>query len=124
MYGTPLTAFSLFKYLGRTFFSSGENCPAVEQNLHRAQGKWGRLENILVSEGADRRMVGSFYVAVVQAVLLFESNMWVLTPRLEKSLEGFHHQEVRQMAGMGPKHQKGWYMGVYTHWRSAGNGGA
>ena len=45
-------------------------------------------------------------MAVVQAVLLFGSETWVMTPRLEKSLEGFHHQAVRQMAGMGPKFQR------------------
>ena len=43
-------------------------------------------------------MVGRFYVVVVQTVLLFGSKKWLLTPRLEKSLEGYHHQAVRQMA--------------------------
>ena len=57
--------------------------------------------------------MGRFYVAVVQVVLLFGSETWVLNPRLEKSLEGFHHRAVRKMAGMGPKPQQGgtW---VYT----------
>ena len=36
-------------------------------------------------------------------MLLFESYTWVLTPRLEKFLEGFHHRAVGQMAGMVPK---------------------
>ena len=44
-------------------------------------------------------------MAVVQVVLLFGSETWVLTPRLEKSLEGFHHRAVWRMAGMGPKRQ-------------------
>ena len=48
-----------------------------------------------------------FYVAAVQAVLLFGSDTWVLTPRLEKSPEGFHHQEAQRMAVMGPKRQQG-----------------
>ena len=50
--------------------------------------------------------MGRFYVAVVQAVLLFGSDTWVLTPQLEKALEGFHRRAVRRMAGMGPKHQQ------------------
>ena len=45
-------------------------------------------------------------MSVVQVVLLFRSETWVLTPRLEKSLEGFHHRAARRMAGMGPKHQQ------------------
>ena len=51
-------------------------------------------------------MVGKFYVAVVQEVLLFGSKTWLLTPRLEKSLEGLHHWPVRQMAVMSPNHQR------------------
>ena len=45
-------------------------------------------------------------MTVVQEVFLFGSKMWVMTPRLEKSLEGFHHQAARQMAGMVPKSQR------------------
>ena len=63
--------------------------------------------NILGKEGADRRTAGRFYVEVVQAVILFDSETWVMTPRMEKSLEGFHHWAVWWMAGMGPKSQ--WY---------------
>ena len=51
-----------------------------KQNLRRARGKWGQLTNILGREGADRRTLGRFYVAVVQTVLLFGSETWVLTP--------------------------------------------
>ena len=69
-----------FEYLGRTLSSSDNDLPATGQNLHNAQGKWGRLAKILGSEGADRRMTGRFYVAVVQAVILFRSETWVLTP--------------------------------------------
>ena len=44
-------------------------------------------------------------MAVVQAVIIFGSEMWVLTPRLEKSFEVFHKQALRRIAGMGPKLQ-------------------
>ena len=45
-------------------------------------------------------------MAVVQALLLFGSEMYVLTPKLEKYIEGFHHRAVRRMVGMGPKRQR------------------
>ena len=64
---------------------------SVEQNLQRAQEKWVRLGKILGREGSDRITAGRFYVAVVQAVLLFGSETWILTLRLEKSLDHFHH---------------------------------
>ena len=43
------------------------------------------------------------YVAVVQVVIMFGSETWVLTPPLEKALTGFHHRSSRRMLGMGPK---------------------
>ena len=45
-------------------------------------------------------------MAVVQAVPLFGSEMWVVTPRVEKSLTGFHHRSVRWMADMVPRRQQ------------------
>ena len=50
--------------------------------------------------------MGRFYVVVVQAVLLFGSEMWVLTARLEKPFGFFHQWAVRWMAGMVPKCQR------------------
>ena len=58
---------------------------------------------ILVREGSDKRTVGRFYVAVVQAVLLFGYETWLTTPRLEKALEVFQHRAERQMTD--PKRQ-------------------
>jgi len=40
-----------------------------------------------------------FYKATVQAVLLFGSETWVLTPPMLKALEGFHHRVARQLTG-------------------------
>ena len=58
-------------------------------------------------------MLGRFYVVVVQAVILFWSETWFLTPQLDKYLKGFHHGAVRRMVIMGPKLRRGgtW---VYT----------
>ena len=85
-FGSQLTAVFLFRYLGKMLLFSNDNWLAVEQNLKRAQGKWVWLAKILEREGADRRMEGGVYVVVVQAVLLFGSKTWVMTPHLEKSI--------------------------------------
>ena len=58
----------------------------MEQNLRRAQEKWGLLVNLLSREGADRRTTGFFNVELVKSVLLFGSETWVMTPELEKYL--------------------------------------
>ena len=105
-YGTLLMVFPLFNYLEQKFLSSKDDWTAVEHNLKRAQKEWITLENILGREGLDRKTAGRFYVAVVQAVILFGSATWVLTPQLEKSLEVLHHRVVWRMAGMGPRLQR------------------
>ena len=50
-------------------------------------------------------MLRCVYVAVVQVVLLFGSNKWILTPWLNKYLKWFHHRLAQRMAGIGTKLQ-------------------
>ena len=52
----------------------------------------GRMLRILSQEGADPKVSGHFFKAVVQVVLLLEAEIWVLTPRLKQSLSNFHHR--------------------------------
>ena len=43
-----------------------------------------------------------FYKAVVQSVLLYGSESWVVAPAVLKVLEGFHHRVARKLSGMQP----------------------
>ena len=43
-------------------------------------------------EGVDPKVLGHFYKAVVQAVLLFGEETWVITPRTDRSLDIFQHR--------------------------------
>ena len=99
-YVTQLIPVTYFNYLVQMLLSFNNNWLEIEYNLQRAWGKWGRLENILVREGAGRRTTGGFYVAVVQAVLLFETNMWVLTPPLDKQWRIFVEDIEEWMVGV------------------------
>ena len=47
-------------------------------------------------------MLGNFFKAVVQAVLLLGAEMWVLTPRIERALESFMHGSARRITGKQP----------------------
>ena len=44
-----------------------------------------------------------FYKAVFQANLLFGSETWVVTPRIGRTLGGFHHRMAHRLAVMQPK---------------------
>ena len=78
--------------------------PAVSRNLKKARQKWSMARRILARQGADARISGNLYIAVVQSILLYGSETWVLTTPMVKVLEGFHHRVIRQIAGMQPKY--------------------
>jgi len=61
-----------------------ESCPdsdwvALHTNLRRARYKWYKLSKLLAREGADPRIFGMFYKAVVQTVLRFGCESWTMT---------------------------------------------
>ena len=43
-----------------------------------------------------------FYKAVVQSVLLYGCETWVITPQVLRVLEGFHHRVARRLSGRRP----------------------
>ena len=67
-----------FQYLGRPLDQTDDDWPAVRQNIMRARSVWGRLGKILGREGADPKVSARFYRAVVQAILLYGSETWVI----------------------------------------------
>ena len=88
-YGKPLETVLTFKYPGCVMTAGDKDWPAVAGNLVKARKSWGHLLQILNREGADKRVSGNFFKAVMQAVLLFGEETWVLTPRIERALDFF-----------------------------------
>ena len=101
-YGVELETVESFKYLGRVMRYDDNDAEAVRTNLRKARATWGRLSKVTRSENASSRVCGMFYKATVQAVLLFGSESWSVTPAILSSLEGFHVRAARRMAGMMP----------------------
>ena len=50
-------------------------------------------------EGADPKVSGHIYKAVLKAVLLFGAKTWVLTPRMERALDSFQHRVAQRLVG-------------------------
>lgn len=111
--GRMLEKVDVFKYLGRLLVMNDDDGPALVRNLSRARSQWGRFSPVLTREGASPKVMGYFYQAVVQAVLLFSVESWVLTPPMLRCLEGFHHRAVRRIAKMGPSQRNGGREWVY-----------
>ena len=98
-YGGQLEVVDSFTYLGRVMTAGDDDWPAVAGNLKKARRSWGRLSRILGREGATARISGMFFKSVVQQVLLFGAETWVVTPRMEKAMSGFIHGAARRLTG-------------------------
>ena len=68
-----------------------------------ACAKWARLSWVMSREGADAWTLGRIYVAVVQAVMLYRSETWNMTPPTGRVLGGFHHRVARRMTRRQPQ---------------------
>ena len=68
--------------------------------MAKARARWGRLARILSRDGAAPRVMGRFYLALVQSVLLYGSETWVLTDPMLEVLRTFHHRSARYISRM------------------------
>ncbi len=98
VHGDALEKVEVFKYLGRMMAQDNNNVQAVRYQLRKARGTWACIGQVLRSENATPRVAAKFYKAVVQAVLLYGSEMWNLTKAVLAWLEGFHVQATYHMA--------------------------
>ena len=96
-YDRPLETVSSLKYLGLPLTAIDNDWPEVIINLQKARKIWARLSRILVWEGADTRVSGSFNLTIVQADLLFSTEPWVVTLRIGRLLGGFHHRVAQRI---------------------------
>ena len=55
---------------------------------------WAR---ILSREGAEPKVLGHLFKAVVQAVLILELKTWVLNPRMKRALSNFQNRVAQPM---------------------------
>jgi hypothetical protein len=78
----PLENVTEYKYLGHLLSADDTNNATVSLNISKATQTWFRMYRILSSDGNDSMTMARFYLAVVQAKLLYGSETWVLSRRL------------------------------------------
>jgi hypothetical protein len=100
--GVPLDSERWFVYLVILLSADNDDWPAVLRNMAKARQRWAYISRILRGEGATPRISAMFYKEVVQTVLIFGSESWVLTPSMLVKLEGFHRQIARRLMGRAP----------------------
>ena len=96
--------------MGRVLATEDNDWPSVVRNLRHARQKWARLTHILIREGSDAQTLGQIYLVVVQSLLIYGSDTWVLTPRMKRVLGGFHHRVDLRLTGRQPwkGRDRGW----------------
>ena len=80
----------MFKYLGQLLYRLDGDWPEVLHNIRKARQVWGRRRKLLRREGVYSDVSKTFYHAVLQVVLLFGAETWVLLAPMAQRLEGVH----------------------------------
>ena len=81
---------ALFIYLGRPMYQSDDDWTAVRRNIGMVRQVWVRLGIILMQEGVDHLTFVTFHRVVVQEVILFGAETWVISMTTEEQLSGVH----------------------------------
>ena len=102
-YGRPLGMVLSLKYLGRVLSALDDYWTSVVQNLSNARMVWRIMSRILSREGVRSRVSGFFFKAIVQSVLLFGTEMWVVNPHMGQVQGGFQYQVERRLTGRIPR---------------------
>ena len=71
--------------------SLDDDCPEIVGNMQKARKSYAHLSRILVREGVNTRVVGVFLKAVMQVVLIFGAETWVMNSHMGQELGGVQH---------------------------------
>jgi hypothetical protein len=97
--GEPIETVAQFKYLGRVLAEDDDDWPAIHDNITKARARWGQVAQVLTRQGTVATTMAHFYRVVVQAVLLYGSETWVITDRMWTALDSFHNRCARYISG-------------------------
>jgi hypothetical protein len=88
-----------------------DDAQAIRTQLRKACATWAQVGKVLWGENTPPTVAAKFYLAVVQAILLYGSETWVISPQAMAQLEGFHIRASWQMAR---RHKPRW--GPWKEW--------
>ncbi len=77
--GDVLEQIEVYKYLGKMMAQENNNTQALRAQLQKACATWAWVGQVLWNKNTSPFVAARFYQAVVQAVLLYGSEMWVIS---------------------------------------------
>ena len=66
-------------------------------NLKKTRKRWFRIEKLLKRKEANAKIMGTFYKTIIQTLLLYGSETWVINNTNLQKLKSFHNKCARQM---------------------------
>ena len=75
---------TMLNYLGRTLDQTDNAWPELRRNMMRKRSVWKRLRTMIQREEADPRVSAMFYREVLQAILIYGLEMWVILAAKKK----------------------------------------
>ena len=94
---------SSFKYLVIVILLSDDDWMAVIWNQTKAQAVWRKMTRILSREGTNSQVYRFFFKSIVQSVLLFGAETWVVIPYMGRVLRCFQDQVAQRLTGRLPR---------------------
>ena len=104
--GESIEKVDSFLYLGRWITVDDSDEMATINNIRKAQAKWKRMAPVLTREGAQPKVMASFYKAVVLSSLLYGSETWVITKKIYQNLNSFHKAATRRISKLPVKYDR------------------
>ena len=95
----PLEPTADLPYLGRTVAFKNSDWAALYHNLRKSRRRWEVAAKVLTRTGVTVWGRVMLYKAEVKTILLYWSEIWVVTGSMLKVLEGFHHQVAIRIEG-------------------------
>jgi hypothetical protein len=94
IHGDVLERVEEYKYLGWMMAQDDDDAQAIRAQLRKARATWAQVGKVLRGENTPPTVAAKFYLAVVQAILLYSSETWVISLQGIARLEGFHIRAV------------------------------
>jgi hypothetical protein len=79
IHGNALERVEAYKYLGRMMSQDDDDTQAVCAQLRKARATWAWVGKVLRGENTPPTVAAIFYLAIVQAILLYGSKTWVIS---------------------------------------------
>lgn len=101
-----------FKYLGRIIQNNDDDLPAIEAQIKKAKMMWGNIIKILKYKNGNKnkkinpKTMSIFYKVIVQTILLYGSETWVVCETGRRKLSSFHNRCARYITGRHIKQQE------------------